>query len=88
MRPNAHNYRIIEQPQCYKPILAIIFALILIGNFEPIENSASFRQIQSPHSQRPFVFRIVEFDFHIIIVYTINRKSQVSEALHRASIIG
>jgi len=46
------------------------------------------RKIQSAFSQRPFALRGIEFDFHIIIVYTIIPESQASEALHRAPMIG
>jgi hypothetical protein len=76
LSPNADDYDIVEQTNRQKPSLTIILANILIRHFEPVENPAGFRQIKSPLSQRPLTLRRVEFDFHIIIVYTIKLKSQ------------
>lgn len=76
LSPNADDYHIVEQTNRQKPKLAIILAGILLRHFEPVENPAGFRQIESTPTQRPFALRRVEFDFHIIIVYTIIPESQ------------
>lgn len=87
LRPDADDYHIVEQTNRQKPELAIILAGILVRHFEPVENPAGFRQIESALPHRPLPLCRVEFDFHIIIVYTIMLKSQAQQTLHRAAII-
>jgi hypothetical protein len=78
----------IENAKREETILAIILSLILNRQRIGIENSASRCHIQSTLSACPLTFGGIEFDFHIIIVYTIYRKSQGPEALHPIAIIG
>jgi hypothetical protein len=87
-RPNTYHRFAVQDAQRNETNLSIILPLILVGKSEVIEYLTGCRQIDSTLPQGPFALRWVEFDFQIIIVYTINRKSQASEPLHPTAIIG
>jgi hypothetical protein len=70
-----------------EPVLSIILTVIFERQVETLENLFCLSKVQTSLPQRPSAFRIVKFDFHIIIVYTIKRKSQASEPLHPTAII-
>jgi hypothetical protein len=74
--PNACYDFAAKQPIGNPSLLAIVEAVIGLRGALAQEQLASVREIEPSVSKNSFALRRVEFDFHIIIVYTIILKSQ------------
>ena len=74
--PDAGYDVAIQHPNRNPSILVIIEPVIGFRKAPAGKQFACGREIETPVEEDILALRRSEFDFHIIIVYTINRKSQ------------